>query len=391
MKKRFGVMFLVLAYFLLIGSTYFFAKPIGNIILDDTEIKEDSNDEIESENNEDVNQDFGIQVYSVYSEYYESYRYSFEKSKDSYTLDFTIPTENVVAKGIDISDNGSYFLYSDEYLKIFDRNSEKVIDTNIVYNQDASYGSYRIFENDKNELIGFSTDNGFYNAQINKLMYKNEFMYENEPNRCRWNYEVDNYLTVNCHGYNYLVLSDTEKVVMSAESGIEDPTGYYFDVISGIKGNYILKINESEGDSPQDFEFYNENLRKIIPSKLVQYYFDIKEGYLYANINNKLYKYDELGNRKLLKSFDEIITVYDGESVVAVNNNNLVYSSNKCEIELMNWKPGYVYDDYYTLVASYDNKLNVYIIIERNNDTYKYKVINLNTETCEFEITDDEI
>ena len=142
------------------------------------------------------------------------------------------------------------------------------------------------------------------------------------------------------------------------------------------------------------FSIYNKNYVRLIDDFFFSYEYSLESEYLYVNVDNSLYRYDENGNYEVLGTYEKLFQIFEGNSIVYLKDGYLHYENQNHNISknVLKWESKYDYDPCMSgLMSEFDVPYMqfavVYNKIEGDEGYTLYIRYNLNTKEI---ITEEE-
>ncbi len=305
----------------------------------DNDINPDNNQQEDNANQ--YNYKYKLDIYTNEGSYYCK-----EQSDYCNTLAFTIKTETLDAKVLDI-DNNSYILYKDNGLKLYDINKKEISKIDL----EDTYNTYNLVLDENDKLMGVvykgidSEYSAYYNLTTNKKMYENKYTSINSTN-------TSDYLSAyGGENQSFLLNAKEEKEEFVSSKFDNLNCGTYYSV-NKLNEKYIYF--ENEGCESYIIKNIYANNKKLLVKDIHSNYISVYDNYLYILDNNILKKYDVDGN---------VITTVNvnKDKVKQIINNYLIYIDNNNYLSIMNidntkenkqvikWNENkYTYDDFST-------------------------------------------
>lgn len=363
------VLFFIIMLLIFIGNKKDYIEGNKKIYNDVNKNNEEKNDEINSKVSENK-----LNVYM---------NNSADKLcvKDNYcnTIAFAIDITDKNAKVFDVFDF-DYVLYLDNEIKVYDVNKKtSTIISIYVHYTDYEFVYYR--KDDKNFLLGIAyynkiekddieriSDFGFYNLKLDKIVFENE-----------------DYYSINAIDDEYISVYDEENVNLMSTSVnqiyyVETNEGCfpYFETERVSNSKYIIFSNGCFGDRPN---ILTKEYNKIVAAGKYEYQFD-DNGFLYAVVDNKVIKYNDLGEiistTKKYFNIKQIFYVDDQIYILYIENEKIYITDDMSEpVMIGEFKENYYYhwvlSKYWTKedLSNHDDgkEAGFYIVVGLPNET----------------------
>ena len=299
---------------------------------------------------------------------------------------FANPTDNATKVGIKVNssnakfitsegDNtGSFFLYNDKGIKLYDLNNKKSMNIDISDNY-SEY--YLILSNDEKSVIGIAYNDKdhlatYYNLKTKKEMYKNKYKM---PENKFFAGVDDNYIYALTKDMTYLLSTNSEKVIKSVKN---DSDSYFGHIYSSYGKNdkhiYTLEMCFEDGCTIE--KIYNNQLNEFFSGNVdEERNFYIYNEAIYLNDNNKIKKYNMDGKLLETKDFEGEIVRVIRDYVVYVNNQKVILENVDDSSEIKEISPITEKDNISTYDSGYYTREDLDNLGEKNKKEGLYIVI----------------